>query len=123
MRPSEPIPVGGTTITLKTSNRTTLDLDVTTTGKIVVRGPHSTTDSQAADLAERRRHWIYRKLTRLAARAPLDPPRHISTGETFTVLAARTSSGSPPAPTWNCPSSTTKAKEAATRSTCSAAQP
>ncbi|KUL23188.1 YgjP-like metallopeptidase domain-containing protein [Streptomyces regalis] len=80
------ITVGDITISVRTSDRTTLDVDVTSTGQVVVRGPHHTTDTQAADLARRRRRWIYRKLNRIADTTPNRPIKVLDTGEEFTIL-------------------------------------
>ncbi|MEU7158537.1 YgjP-like metallopeptidase domain-containing protein [Streptomyces chrestomyceticus] len=78
--------VGGATVTVRTSNRTTLGLDVTKAGDIIVRGPHHTTDTEAVALVERRRRWIYRQLNHLAETAPHTPVRHLVDGEQFTLL-------------------------------------
>ncbi|MFH9425199.1 YgjP-like metallopeptidase domain-containing protein [Streptomyces sp. NPDC017529] len=81
--------VGGTAVTVRTSNRTTLGLDVTKAGGIVVRGPHHTTDAEATALVERRRRWIYRQLNHLAETSPHAPVRHLADGEQFTLLGRR----------------------------------
>ncbi len=95
-QPERPMPqhqrtllVGGATVTVRTSNRTTLGLDVTKAGDIVVRGPHHTTDAEAAALVERRRRWIYRQLNHLAEISPHAPVRHLADGEQFTLLGRR----------------------------------
>ncbi|MFF4507662.1 YgjP-like metallopeptidase domain-containing protein [Streptomyces sp. NPDC001401] len=80
------IRVGTINVTVRTSNRTTLDVTVTKRGDIVLRGPHTTTDTDAAALVERRRAWIYRRLTHLAETLPHNPLKHLTTGEEFTVL-------------------------------------
>ncbi|MFD3667229.1 YgjP-like metallopeptidase domain-containing protein [Streptomyces sp. NPDC058672] len=73
------------TIHVRTSDRTTLDLAVTAAGRVVIRGPHHTTDTQAADLALRRR-WIYRQLTHLSETTPTNPVKTLGAGEEFTIL-------------------------------------
>ncbi|MFH8405353.1 YgjP-like metallopeptidase domain-containing protein [Streptomyces sp. NPDC018019] len=78
--------VGGATVSVRTSDRTTLALDVTTSGTIVVRGPRHTTDAEATALVERRRRWIYRQLNHLAETTPRSPKRHLADGEQFTLL-------------------------------------
>ncbi|WP_432008794.1 YgjP-like metallopeptidase domain-containing protein [Streptomyces bacillaris] len=83
---SRTIPIGTTTITLRTSSRSTLDLDVTAAGDITVRGPHDTTDTQAIELVHRRRSWIYRQLTQHAEAAPANPIKHLSEGTPFAIL-------------------------------------
>ncbi|MCX5206681.1 M48 family metallopeptidase [Streptomyces sp. NBC_00237] len=77
------ITVGGIPVTIRTTNRTTLDTYVTTHGDVVVRAPHGTTDTQAIDLVERRRTWIYNRLTDITENTPEDPTRHLTNGETF----------------------------------------
>ncbi|MEU9120002.1 YgjP-like metallopeptidase domain-containing protein [Streptomyces sp. NPDC048506] len=80
------ITIGDITISVRTSDRTTLNLDVSATGEVIVRGPRYTTDAQAIDLAQRRRRWIYRQLARIAATTPKNPIKFLDTGEVFTVL-------------------------------------
>ncbi|MEN8649170.1 YgjP-like metallopeptidase domain-containing protein [Streptomyces sp. 21So2-11] len=80
------IVVGDITISVRTSDRTTMDLDVTTIGQVIVRGPHHTTDAQASDLARRRRRWIYQQLTCIADTRPNNPIKVLETGEEFPVL-------------------------------------
>ncbi|MBK3575938.1 DUF45 domain-containing protein [Streptomyces sp. MBT65] len=80
------IRVGTIDVTVRTSNRTTLTVTVTRGGSIIVRGPHSTTDTDAAALVERRRSWIYRQLSRLAETTPDNPRRELIRGAGFDVL-------------------------------------
>ncbi|MGW0898396.1 YgjP-like metallopeptidase domain-containing protein [Streptomyces goshikiensis] len=80
------ITVNGVTITIKTSRRTTLDLDVALTGNIIVRGPHTTTDEEARNLVTRRRRWIHKQLTHLCETAPENPEKAIENGEQFNVF-------------------------------------
>ncbi|MGX1668661.1 YgjP-like metallopeptidase domain-containing protein [Streptomyces sp. NPDC055400] len=80
------ITVGDITIHVRTSNRITLDLDVTASGQVVVRGPHHTTDAQAADLAQRRRRWIYRQLQHVIDTTSSNPAKTLETGTEFSVL-------------------------------------
>ncbi|MEU3742938.1 YgjP-like metallopeptidase domain-containing protein [Streptomyces sp. NPDC032198] len=80
------IRVGNTDITVRTSNRTTLTVTVTRGGNIIVRGPDTTTDTDAATLVERRRSWIYRQLSHLAETAPDNPQRELIRGAGFDVL-------------------------------------
>ncbi|MFZ3493141.1 YgjP-like metallopeptidase domain-containing protein [Streptomyces sp. 5.8] len=77
------INISGVSVTIRTSNRTTLELDVASTGNIIVRGPDTTTDDEAHDLVNRRRRWIYRQLTHLCETAPDNPTKAIKNGETF----------------------------------------
>ncbi|WKV74116.1 DUF45 domain-containing protein [Streptomyces sp. PCS3-D2] len=77
---------GGITITIKTSNRTTTDLTVTPREGITVRGPHSLTDDDARALVTRRKHWVYRELTKLCEQAPTNPTKVLRDGETFAIL-------------------------------------
>lgn len=79
------ITVGTITIHVRTSDRTTLDLAVAATGRVVIRDPHHTTDTQAADLALRRR-WIYRQLTHLTDTTPTNPVKALGADEESTVL-------------------------------------
>ncbi|MGP3685858.1 YgjP-like metallopeptidase domain-containing protein [Streptomyces sp. IBSNAI002] len=76
----------GVTITIKTSNRTTTDLAVTPHEGITVRGPHTLTDDDARALVTRRKHWVYRQLSKLCAQAPANPTKTLRDGETFTIL-------------------------------------
>ncbi|MGB8946937.1 MAG: YgjP-like metallopeptidase domain-containing protein [Streptomyces sp.] len=78
--------VGDITIHVRTSNRASLDLDVTATGQVIVRGPHRTTDAQAADLAQRRRHWVYRQLQHVIDTTPSNPAKALETGTEFSIL-------------------------------------
>lgn len=80
------IRVGALDITLRTSNRTTLGITVTQDGGIIVRGPHGTTETEAARLVERRRSWIYRQLTRITETAPDNPIKELIRGAGFNVL-------------------------------------
>ncbi|MFD8980918.1 YgjP-like metallopeptidase domain-containing protein [Streptomyces sp. NPDC059564] len=73
-------------ITIKTSNRTSLELDVASTGNIIVRGPHTTTDEEARDLVTRRRRWIYRQLTHLCETTLENPMKVIEDGEQFPLF-------------------------------------
>ncbi|GCD35725.1 hypothetical protein OEIGOIKO_03471 [Streptomyces chrestomyceticus JCM 4735] len=88
--------VGGTAVIVRTSNRTTLGLDVTKAGGIVVRGPHHTTDAEATALVERRRRWIYRQLNHLAETSPTPPYGTSPTGSSSPSSAAGTDSASSP---------------------------
>ncbi|GHE09229.1 YgjP-like metallopeptidase domain-containing protein [Streptomyces alanosinicus] len=80
------IRVGTIDVTVRTSNRTTLAVTVTRRGGIIVHGPHTTTDLDAAALVERRRSWIYQRLTHLAETAPDDPLKELAPGSGFNVL-------------------------------------
>ncbi|MGW2719890.1 YgjP-like metallopeptidase domain-containing protein [Streptomyces sp. NPDC001492] len=80
------IRVGTIDVTVRTSNRTTLTVTVTQSGNIIVRGPHSTTDTDAATLVERRRSWIYRQLSRLTETTPDNPRRELIRGAGFDAL-------------------------------------
>lgn len=80
------ITVGDITISVRTSDCTTLDLDVSTTGQVIVRGPRHTTEAQATGLVQRRRRWIYQQLARIAATTPNNPIKFLDTGEVFAVL-------------------------------------
>lgn len=80
------IRVGTIDVTVRTSNRTTLTVTVTQNGNIIVRGPHSTTDTDAAALVERRRSWIYRQLSHLAETTPDNPRKELIRGAGFDVL-------------------------------------
>ncbi|MCX4666405.1 M48 family metallopeptidase [Streptomyces sp. NBC_01381] len=80
------IRVGTIDVTVRTSSRATLAVTVTKSGSIIVRGPRSTTDTDAAALVERRRSWIYRQLTHLAETAPDNPLKELAPGAGFEVL-------------------------------------
>ncbi|MDN3025724.1 YgjP-like metallopeptidase domain-containing protein [Streptomyces sp. S.PB5] len=80
------IRVGTIDVTVRTSNRTTLTVAVTRSGNIIVRGPHSTTDTEATALVTRRRSWIYRQLAHLAETAPDNPLKELVAGAGFDVL-------------------------------------
>lgn len=80
------IRIGTIDVTVRTSNRATLTVTVTKSGSIIVHGPHSTTDTDATALVERRRSWIYRQLTNLAETAPDNPLKDLVVGAEFDVL-------------------------------------
>lgn len=80
------IRVGNIDVTVRTSNRTTLTVTVTRGGNIIVRGPGTTTDTDATALVERRRSWIYRQLSHLAETAPDNPQRELIRGAGFDIL-------------------------------------
>ncbi|MCY0931169.1 DUF45 domain-containing protein [Streptomyces sp. H27-H1] len=80
------ININGVSVTILTTNRTTLELDIASTGNIIVRGPSTTTDDEARDLVNRRRRWIYRQLTHFCETAPENPIKAIKNGETFTLF-------------------------------------
>ncbi|MFF0742157.1 YgjP-like metallopeptidase domain-containing protein [Streptomyces sp. NPDC004111] len=80
------INVGALPVTIRTTNRTSFDAYVTTNGHVVVRGPHGTTDAQATSIIERRRTWIYNRLTHITESAPEDPTLHLADGETFRIF-------------------------------------
>lgn len=80
------ISINGVSITIRTSNRTTLELGIASTGNIIVRGPDTTTDDEAHDLVNRRRRWIYRQLTHLSETTPDNPTKTIKNGETFALF-------------------------------------
>ncbi|MFI6469792.1 YgjP-like metallopeptidase domain-containing protein [Streptomyces sp. NPDC050516] len=73
--------VGNTTVTLRTSDRTTLDANIDANGNIIVRGPRDTTD----DIVERRRTWLYRRLAKITDSTPTNPIKKLVDGETFAV--------------------------------------
>ncbi|MFG2143708.1 YgjP-like metallopeptidase domain-containing protein [Streptomyces sp. NPDC048696] len=79
------IKVGMTDVTVRISNRTTLEVAVTSNGTVVVRGPQATTNEEAAALVRRRRTWIYQQLAKIAERAPENPIKTLMEGETFTL--------------------------------------
>ncbi|GGX51047.1 YgjP-like metallopeptidase domain-containing protein [Streptomyces noursei] len=83
------IRVGTINVTIRTSNRTTLDLTVTRHGNVIVHGPPAATDADATALVNRRCSWIYRQFAHLAKTAPEDPLKELVPGTGFDVLGRR----------------------------------
>ncbi|MBC9717782.1 DUF45 domain-containing protein [Streptomyces sp. TRM66268-LWL] len=77
--------VGKLPVTLRTSPRRTKDLSITADGRVLVRAPHGTSNTEAAALVRRRREWIYRQLHRRQGRRLDRPAKQFDDGEEFQV--------------------------------------
>ncbi|WP_372407356.1 YgjP-like metallopeptidase domain-containing protein [Streptomyces luteireticuli] len=80
------IQVGDMAVTLRTGNRRTRALSVTSAGAIVVHAPHGTSNATAIDLVKRRREWIYRQIAQRTYDRANHPVKELVNGETFLLL-------------------------------------
>ncbi|MEV0444356.1 YgjP-like metallopeptidase domain-containing protein [Streptomyces spectabilis] len=78
--------VGTVPVLIRTGLHARLAVSISRGGDIIVRGPHTTTDTEAVTLVERRRSWIYQQLAHLTETAPDDPVKTLTTGTELDIL-------------------------------------